>query len=445
MTNDKRKVEELLGITQSNDYPIESYDGMVEAQQTEDDIAKQERLSDPSYGTGAMLARPNDASEDFMKFLRNPLPDIPQEGGLPPAPEAAQEMPPEMSPEMSQASMMSKSKVSNTIGGSTPPAPVKGDFRDDFLAQLKALRESNQNALNEGRENDNMVNLRNIISEGGSQMSQGIANRGGYTDIKLNPLKVDKNFEKNAIADNESKLAGVNEAYKLMSDKEKARIDAEDKNEDRKYKNRLLELQKLKTKSEKTEADSAGQKKLDTEFAKDYNEYTSKGRSNAVRNISKLESIRDQLLKEGDGLLSVGGGRSSMLPNALRSRTSLQWKTDAQNSANTTLKELFGGQLSDAEREAAAKEYYNDELPNATNAEILTRKIEDLKAATADKDEKAKYFQSNKATLKGFTPSASKELSPSSTGKVKVSNGKETLEIDQSDLADAEADGYKRL
>ena len=66
--------------------------------------------------------------------------------------------------------------------------------------------------------------------------------------------------------------------------------------------------------------------------------------------------------------------------------------------------------------------------------------------------EALKELERRKATMTSNLEKGGKDVSkfrdesvPKSSGKVKVSNGKETLEIDESDVADAEADGYKRV
>jgi hypothetical protein len=58
--------------------------------------------------------------------------------------------------------------------------------------------------------------------------------------------------------------------------------------------------------------------------------------------------------------------------------------------ADLVLKELFGGQLSDAERESESKTYYNDMMGPEENARILQSKIDQLE----------KIIEKNKNVLK---------------------------------------------
>jgi len=144
-----------------------------------------------------------------------------------------------------------------------------------------------------------------------------------------------------------------------------------------------------------------GQKSVDKGYAKQYNDFTSKGRVNSTAAIDRLESLAGEM--EGDqGLGEAGGGRlGSILPDVLRSRDAVRRRDSTRNAANTTLKELFGGQLSDGEREAAAKEYYNDALDNKTNAKLLRDKIEQLKGGLASETAKADFYEKN-GSLQGF-------------------------------------------
>jgi len=153
--------------------------------------------------------------------------------------------------------------------------------------------------------------------------------------------------------------------------------------------------------AKKTEGLTEGEKSVDKDYAKQYNAYTGKGRSNAVNTIDKLDRLAEEVGKD-TGIGEAGGGRiGSMLPDSFRSRTAIQRRDDARNFANTTLKELFGGQLSDGEREAAAREYWNDSLDNESNSKRLKQKVKELRDNVAAEDAKVKYYQENRG-LKGF-------------------------------------------
>lgn len=149
---------------------------------------------------------------------------------------------------------------------------------------------------------------------------------------------------------------------------------------------------------------SVGQQSLDRNYAKDYDAYTSKGRNNAATTIQRLEALAGEM--EGDqGLFESGGGAiKANLPDWARSSDAIRRRDSARNFANATLKELFGGQLSDAEREAAAREFYNEKLDNKENAKIIRQKVLQLKDNMNSQDEKAAFFESNNQSLRGYKP-----------------------------------------
>ena len=146
-----------------------------------------------------------------------------------------------------------------------------------------------------------------------------------------------------------------------------------------------------------TEAEKA----VDKKYAENYNNFTSKGNVNAEAAIKRLEAIASEMEKD-TGFGEAGGTRfEAIIPDALRARDAIRRRDSARNAANTTLKELFGGQLSDGERIAAAKEYYNDALDNKANAALLRDKIQQLKEGLKTETEKTKYYEANRS-LRGF-------------------------------------------
>ena len=143
-----------------------------------------------------------------------------------------------------------------------------------------------------------------------------------------------------------------------------------------------------------------GEQAADRAYGKDYNDFTSRGEVEASSAINKLKEIKKELQAE-KGLFAAGSGRASALPDALRKQQSIKMRDNAHLAANSTLKALFGGQLSDAERESAAREFYNDKLSNEDNIAILNQKIIDMTNKLTNEKAKASHF-SQFGTLKGF-------------------------------------------
>lgn len=178
----------------------------------------------------------------------------------------------------------------------------------------------------------------------------------------------------------------------------KMRLDREFRDKEFGLKETALNQKEVNVSPKMTE----GQKKVDQDYAKHYNEFSGGGASNAKNTISQLKELQQELIAEDEKLFGAGGGRvASLLPDAVRDKTSLKFKTEIPGKANLVLKKLFGGQLSDAERESEAKTYYNDMLGPKENADLLQKKIEQLEEQYNSEMAKAKYYEDN-GTLNGF-------------------------------------------
>lgn len=209
-----------------------------------------------------------------------------------------------------------------------------------------------------------------------------------------------------------------------------------------------LQADEIKRKREELAANagpgklSEAQKQVDKDYAKQYNKFTATGYNNAKNAIEKMEKLASEMEKDTGLIESGGGGRiSTLLPDALRSRDSIRRRDEARNYANTTLKELFGGQLSDDEREAAAKEYYNDALDNEENAKILRQKIKELKDNLESQRQQAEYYEKN-GTLQGFKPISEKSSSGDFPRQVRK-DGKVATVKNQQELDDAMNKGWQ--
>lgn len=403
-----------------------------------------------------MATNPNDkkALQDFMSLVFPDQQAIPYAPGIMESPLLEQEddnsNPPPMTPqELVKASVSSpalnqpaqemmknqvqataSSKLSSPIAPSSK-APVEAPqgFRDDILTQLQDAREANKQAVNEARAKDERVALLNNLNKAFGQMGTGIANQAGFTKIASNPLEVASDLAKQAGLDSEDRLAGLNEAYKIKSDKEKTATDREDKAFDRRMKQESLDIERKKLYAsllkERGEGKlSEGQKAVDKGYAKAYNDFTGGGESKAYNAIEKLKELRDEVEKESKSLLSAGGGTiAGSLPDWMRTTKSVALRDNAVSVANQGLKATFGAQLSDSEREAAAKEFYNDKLPPKENLKVMDRKIKELENSLKDEKAKAQYFQKNES-LSGFAPNAASFSNGSQEPQTKVVNGK---------------------
>jgi hypothetical protein len=173
-----------------------------------------------------------------------------------------------------------------------------------------------------------------------------------------------------------------------------------------------------------------GQKKLDTEYAKDYNDFTGGGAVKARDAIKKLKDYQTKLKTESKSFFEAGGGPiSGSLPDAFRTQESISLRDNIISVANSALKATFGGQLSDGERKALANEFYNDKLDAKQNLAVIGRKIAELENGLSAQQAKAKYFERNKS-LSGFEmaePNEEKQTPPPNGAQKIKQNGVEYI------------------
>lgn len=147
---------------------------------------------------------------------------------------------------------------------------------------------------------------------------------------------------------------------------------------------------------------SDGQKAVDKDYAKDYNDLTGGGITRAKDAIQKLKDLRVNLQRENKEFLGAGGGPiSGSLPDFMRDEQSIAMRDNIITVANSALKATFGGQLSDGERKALANEFYNDKLSPEENLKIMDRKILELQNALEDQSSKARYYEKS-GTISGY-------------------------------------------
>lgn len=261
----------------------------------------------------------------------------------------------------------------------------------------KGLQDSSQQAVQDAIA-ARQQNIGNVMQD--LSVKQGFEN----TDR----MNRDLDLKDRNIASEESHRTAQEDRDKQRLELEKQKIQQEssDKSFDKNYKNQELDLRREELGAKNKIADAKGKDQgiiaLDKDYAKDYNDFTSGGNEAAKRSIEKLESIYSDV-KGDNGTFAAGGGSVvGSLPDALRSNTSIKRRDTAVTAANSALKSTFGGQLSDGERKALANEFYNDKLDNASNAEILRSKIDELKAKLGQQTQKALYFR-DKGTLNGFS------------------------------------------
>lgn len=165
----------------------------------------------------------------------------------------------------------------------------------------------------------------------------------------------------------------------------------------------------IKAKGAKGENLSPGQKKVDTDFAGDYNEWTSGGAESARAEIDKLDAVAKSL---ETGKVTTGGA-TGMLPDRLTSAEVLSARADVQSTIMKSLRSLMGASFTEKEGERVIKNTYNESDTTENNLARIKRLANDLRNQANAKDAKATYYQ-EKGSLAGYrpaTPSAPNQAS----------------------------------
>lgn len=210
-----------------------------------------------------------------------------------------------------------------------------------------------------------------------------------------------------------------------------------DKALDRALKQQELDLKKQTAGNKITE----GQKSVDKDYAKDYNEWTAGGAKTARNEIDKLQGVVNDMKA---GKISTGR-ENRLIPDFLASNDRIKARHDVESSVMASLRATLGAQFTENEGKRIIANTWDENDTEENNIARLERLVDNLKSKADDNDKKAKFYES-KGSLAGYqTGSApTKEAAPQGQ-KIKVSNGKETLMIDPADEADAAKDGYKRV
>jgi len=161
-----------------------------------------------------------------------------------------------------------------------------------------------------------------------------------------------------------------------------------------------------------------GQKAVDKDFAKDYNDWTSGGQATVDKNLKRLQNAKNILVKRKDDTFGTSGRLTGMLPDVLRSEESKQLREDVQAAAQGALKATLGTQFTEKEGERIMKAAYNENLSPEANIAKIDAAIKELETAKQNKNAKSSYFE-KLGTLTGFK---SENVKPKA--ETKVVNGK---------------------
>jgi hypothetical protein len=164
-----------------------------------------------------------------------------------------------------------------------------------------------------------------------------------------------------------------------------------------------------------------GEKKLDEDFAKDYNEWTSAGKAQADKNLTKLREAAQTLQNEN----LVSGRLVGSLPNFLRTEKSKVAEQSVREAAQAALKAVLGAQFTEKEGERIMRNAFDPTLSEAENLKKVTATIKELEERIANQNSKSRFFEQNRGSLRGWkTPS----ISPTEN-EIRTINGKQYRKV----------------
>jgi hypothetical protein len=183
-----------------------------------------------------------------------------------------------------------------------------------------------------------------------------------------------------------------------------------------------------------------GQKKVDEEYAKKYEEWTSTGLSNATKNLAKLQNARTILEKyaNSEKFNLVSGNVVGRAPDIARTEESRELEQNIKSIAQESLKAILGTQFTDSEGQRIMKDAYDPTLSAAANLRKLDSTLKELQERFENQESKRRYFEeNNRGTIRGWKAPYNypdpvpddKQKSPTLTEETKTVNGQKYRKV----------------
>lgn len=208
-----------------------------------------------------------------------------------------------------------------------------------------------------------------------------------------------------------------------------------------------LATTKATTKAATTAAlPSAGQKKLDQNYAKDYNDWTTVGLAQTEKSIGQLEQSIIKLEKAKKELFGTTSGRIvGELPAILRTAESRVLEADVRESALAGIRAAMGAQFTEKEGERVLGMAYDPLLEPDENIKKINTTIKELQSRSSAQESKRKHWEQNNSSLSGWK-SVGLQESGDDTTKVRMiaPNGK-TILVPVGKVEEAESNGAKKI
>lgn len=184
------------------------------------------------------------------------------------------------------------------------------------------------------------------------------------------------------------------------------------------------------------EKGTEGQKAVDKDYAKEYNEWTATGKASLIKNLDALKEARDALKKDP----SLTGGLTGVLGDRMTADRVLKQRQKVGSAIQSSLKATLGAQFTEKEGERTLKNAYNEAASPDTNAASLDALIKQLEAQGRNNEEKAHHFES-KGTLQGFHGNSIPSSSGKQVSKKQFSPSRNQTRITYSDGSEEIVDG----
>jgi len=209
-------------------------------------------------------------------------------------------------------------------------------------------------------------------------------------------------------------------------------------------------LQEMKLQSEQSKKDLApteAEKVTEREFAKDYNEWTSRGQGVYQKNLDRLKEAKNTLEQRQKDFIGTSGRVTGRLPDFLRSEESIALREDVQAAAQGALKATLGAQFTEKEGERIMAASYNEKLSPEQNIKKIDAAIKEIETNAKNLEDKGRYYEENRG-LKGYkapkayTESSAKEeksIFPLTVRK----DGKIATVKNQKELDEANSEGWR--
>ena len=204
---------------------------------------------------------------------------------------------------------------------------------------------------------------------------------------------------------------------------EQRSYDERQANKERGYKKDVREDEYAIKEKARLAKPTEGTKTMDREFAKDYNDWNSTGKSALNKNMDKLKRSRKLLADSKDDMWGTSGRFEGAMPDMLRSEQSKNIREDVHAAVQGALRATLGAQFTEKEGERIMKASYNENLSPEANLDRIDDAIRELESNAKTMDSRASYFRDNNS-LKGWTPSSIVSAPKQMTPKQVRHNGK---------------------